>query len=138
MTDRHESGAPLTPLQRTIVDLVAARGPLTAEQVRGGLRGAHPLTDSSVRTLLRRLEAKGLLSHSVKGKVYLYRAERSSARIAARSVRKLIDLFWGGSVDRFLAGLLDERVVSMAELERVVRKIKARRAGEVSAARTSR
>lgn len=127
MTTRNGTAAPLTTLQRAIVDLIATRGPLSAEQIREGLAPSHPLKDSSVRTLLRRLEARGLLSHSVKGKIFLYRAEASSARVAARSVRKLIDGFWAGSAERFLAGLVDEKVVSPAELERLARKIKARK-----------
>jgi BlaI family penicillinase repressor len=127
MTLSHSSGGPLTALQRAIVDFVAARGPVTSEQVRAALQKAHPLKDSSIRTLLRRLEARGLLSHVQDGKVFLYRAETSSARVAARAVKKMIDGFWAGSAERFLAGLVDEKVLSAAELERLARKVRARK-----------
>lgn len=127
MTGRNTSGGPLTALQRAVVDYVAARGPVSAEQVRAGISGAHPLKDSSVRTILRRLEARGLLSHTVDGKVFLYRAETSSARVAARAVKRMIDGFWNGSAERFLAGLVDEKVLTAAELERLARKVRARK-----------
>lgn len=100
---------------------------MTADQVRTALEPTHPLKDSSVRTLLRRLEARGLLSHNVEGKVFVYRAETSSRRMAARSVKQLIDGFWAGSAERFLAGLVDEKVLSASELERLARKVKARK-----------
>ncbi|GMV22613.1 MAG: hypothetical protein AMXMBFR57_25620 [Acidimicrobiia bacterium] len=126
MTARNTSG-PLTALQRAALDYVVAKGPVTSEQVRLGIFQAHPLKDSSIRTILRRLEARGLLSHTVEGKVFLYKAETSPARLAARTVKKMIDGFWSGSAERFLAGLVEERVLTTAELERSARKIRARR-----------
>jgi len=127
MTLRNSAPGLLTALQRAIVDFVAAKGPVTSEQVREGLYKSHPLKDSSIRTLLRRLEARGLISHIQEGKVFLYRAETSSARVAAKAVKRMIDGFWAGSAERFLAGLVDEKVLSAAELERLARKIRARR-----------
>jgi BlaI family transcriptional regulator, penicillinase repressor len=127
MTARSTSSGPLTALQRAVVDYVAAKGPVTSEQVRLGIHQRHPLKDSSIRTILRRLEARGLLSHTVEGKVFMYRAETSSARVAARAVKRMIDGFWAGSAERFLAGLVDEKVLSAAELERLARKVRSRK-----------
>lgn len=114
---------PLTDLQRAIIDFIAAEGRATADDIRAGLRTRHPLTDSSMRTLLRRLEARGLLSHTVEGKVFVYRAETSSSRVAAESIRRMIQGFWSGSAERFLAGLVDEKVLSAAEIQRLAKKI---------------
>ncbi len=127
MTPRNSLGGPLTALQRAILDYVVAKGHVTSEQVREGLHKAHPLKDSSIRTLLRRLEARGLLSHTVDGKVFIYRAETSSARVAARAVKRMIDGFWAGSSERFLASLVDEKVLSANDLERLARKVRARK-----------
>jgi predicted transcriptional regulator len=115
-----------TGLQQAILDALSASGPLTAEQVREALRPAHRLKDSSVRTLLRRLEARGLVSHTLSGKVFLYRIEMPSTRVAAHAVQRLIDSFWAGSAEQFLAGLVDEKVLTAAELERLARKIRSR------------
>jgi len=127
MSGDAKSGGVLTSLQRAIMDVVVARSPVTAEQVRQALQKTHPLTDSSVRTLLRRLEARGLLSHTVEGKVFRYRAETSPARVAAHEVKGLIDTVWAGSAERFLMALVAEKVVSTAQLERLVRKLSSRR-----------
>lgn len=123
---RNTSG-PLTGLQRAVLDFVSVKGPVTAEQVRVGIHHAHPLKDSSIRTILRRLEARGLVSHQQEGKVFLYKAETSPARLAARTVKRMIDGFWSGSAERFLAGLVDEKVLTAAELERLARKVRARK-----------
>jgi predicted transcriptional regulator len=127
MTDRNSSGRPLTALQRAILDIVWSRGPLSAEQVREALAPAHRLKDSSVRTLLRRLEARGLIRHAVDGKVFLYEAAADSRAVAARSVRQLIRQFWSGSVEQFVAGIVDEKVVSAEELERLAKKVRQAR-----------
>ena len=127
MTSRNTSSHPLTPLQRALLDVVASKGPATAEQIREALKPAHRLTDSSVRTLLRRLEARGLVSHTVEGKVFMYSAEVAPTRVAADAVKRLIQGFWAGSAERFLAGLVDENVVSAAELQRLAKKVKERK-----------
>lgn len=127
VTPRNTSAHPLTSLQQSILDAVSARGSATAEQVREALRPTHPLSDSSVRTLLRRLEARGLISHTVEGKVFRYRTEVPSTRVAAETVRRLINGFWSGSAERFLAGLVNEKVLSPAEIQRLARKVKGRK-----------
>lgn len=80
-----------------------------------------------MRTLLRRLEARGYLSHSVDGKVFVYRAEVPPRSLAARAVQHIIDRFCAGSVERFLVGMVDEKVLSIRELERLTRKVKKAR-----------
>jgi predicted transcriptional regulator len=126
MTTRHGQPA-LTALQQAILDVLWAQGPATADAVRQALRPAHPLKDSSVRTLLRRLEARGLVDHVVDGKVFVYRAKVRAHRLAARTVRHIIDRFCSGSVEQFLVGMVDEKVLPAAEIERLARKIRSRK-----------
>ncbi len=125
MTQRNTR--PLTALQRLILDFLWSKGLATGEAVRQALLPAHDLKDSTVRTLLRRLEARGLVSHDVDGKVFVYRAKAASRSVAARSVRQMIEGFWAGSVEQFLVGMVDEKVVTAAELERLAKKVKQRK-----------
>jgi BlaI family penicillinase repressor len=127
VTHRNDSAQPLTRLQRAILDFMSANGPATADQVREGLLPKHPLKDSSVRTLLRRLEARGIVSHTAVGNAFVYRAQVPSRRVAADAVQRMIDAFWSGSAEQFLAGLVDEKVLSAAEIQRLAKKVKGRR-----------
>ena len=102
-------------------------GPSTAEQIREGLAPAHQLKDSTVRTLLRRLEERDLLTHTVDGKVFVYSASVPSRSLAARSVRHIIDRFWSGSAEQFLAGMVDEKVLTPAQIRKLAGKIKDRK-----------
>jgi BlaI family penicillinase repressor len=118
------STRPLTELQQTILDGIWKRGSMTADQVREGLLPKHRLKDSSVRTLLRRLEAQGYLRHCVQGKSFVYEAAESPATTAARTVRQLIERFWAGSAEQFLFGMVDEKVLSAGQIQRLAKKVK--------------
>ncbi|MEW5983743.1 MAG: BlaI/MecI/CopY family transcriptional regulator [Acidobacteriota bacterium] len=123
MTRRNINKRPLTDLQQAILDIVWSKGSVTADQVREALQPSRRLKDSTVRTLLRRLEARGLLNHRVDGRMFVYRASVHRRRLAARTVRQIIDRFWAGSTEQFLLGMVDEKVVSLAELERLTRRV---------------
>ena len=117
----------LTELQQAIVDFLWRVGPSTAEQIREGLAPHHELKDSTVRTLLRRLEERDYLSHTVDGKVFVYRAMVPPRSLAARSVRQLIDRFWSGSAEQFLAGMVDEKVLTPAQIRKLAAKVRDRK-----------
>ena len=121
------SNRQLTDLQQAIVDFLWKTGPSTAEQVREGLAPKHELKDSTIRTLLRRLEERDYLSHTVDGKVFVYRASVPPRRLAARSVRQIIERFWAGSAEQFLAGMVDEKVLTSAQIRKLAGKVKDRR-----------
>ena len=118
------SERPLTPLQQAILDFLWAEGAATAERVREALRPKHPLKDSSVRTLLRRLELQGYVKHRLEGKTYVYRATAPASTVAVGAVRRLIERFWAGSAEEFVAGMVDAKVLSPEALRRLAKKVK--------------
>jgi BlaI family transcriptional regulator, penicillinase repressor len=114
----------LTELQQAILKRLWDGGPATAEQIRESLLPKHRLKDSTVRTLLRRLESRGFLTHHVDGKVFVYRSSLPSRSLAARAVRQIIDRFCAGSTEQFLVGMVDENVLSAEEIQRLARKVR--------------
>jgi predicted transcriptional regulator len=111
-------------LQQAIVDFVWVSGPATAEQVREGIAPKYRLKDSTVRTLLRRLEKRGHVAHTIEGKSFVYTARVPSQSVAARSVQQLIERFWSGSAEQFLAGMVDEKILTPAQIRKLADKIK--------------
>ena len=111
----------LGELEHGILRLVWERGPVSAEECREALD--RPLKESTVRTVLRRLEEKGFVRHRVDGRTFLYEAAEKPNRLAARAVQDIVDRFCGGSFERLLMGLVDGEVVSGQELERLAKKI---------------
>jgi BlaI family transcriptional regulator, penicillinase repressor len=127
MTVRNTTTRPLTDLQQAILDFIWERGSATAEQVREGLLPGYRLKDPTVRTLLRRLEARGFVTHRTVGRLFVYQATVPRRRVAARAVRQIIDRFCAGSADAFLAGMVDERVLTVEQLERLSKKVKGQK-----------
>jgi BlaI family transcriptional regulator, penicillinase repressor len=127
VTDSNGRPRPLTELQQAIVDFLWTDGPATSDQVREALLPKHPLKDSSVRTLLRRLESQGHLRHRLSGQSYVYEANAPSHSSATRTVRQLIDRFWAGSAERFVVGMIDENMLSAEQLERLAKKVRNRK-----------
>jgi predicted transcriptional regulator len=113
--------AELGELERGILSIVWRLGAVTAEQVREELD--RPLKDSTVRTVLRRLEEKGYLAHSVDNRTFLYRPAQSRQRVAGRAVKRIVDWFCEGSVEALLVGMVDSKVLDRAELQRLATRI---------------
>jgi BlaI family transcriptional regulator, penicillinase repressor len=115
--------AELGELERDVLLIVWRLGSATADQVREQLD--RPLKDSTVRTVLRRLEEKGYLAHSVDDRTFVYRSAESRQRVAGRAVKRIVDWFCEGSVETLLVGLVDSKVLDRAELQRLADRIAA-------------
>jgi predicted transcriptional regulator len=126
VTKRNSSSRALTRLQQDVLDDLWAHGSATSEAIRERLQPRHRLKDSSIRTILRRLEARGLVTHRVEGKAFVYRAAVPKGRLAARAVRHIIDRFCAGSVEQFVLGIVEEKIVPAEELRRLAEKVRSR------------
>src|SRR5580704_9738835 len=101
--------AELGELERDILGIVWRLTAVTADQVREDLD--RPLKDSTIRTVLRRLEEKGYLAHSVENRTFFYRPAESRQRVAGRAVQRIVDWFCEGSVEELLVGMVDSKVL---------------------------
>jgi predicted transcriptional regulator len=111
----------LGELERSILLIVWRKGTLTAEQVREEL--GRPLKDSTIRTVLRRLEEKGYLAHTVQDRTFVYRPAESRQRVTGRAVKRIVDWFCAGSVEALLVGMVDSKVLDRNELKRLAERI---------------
>jgi len=87
------------------------------------------LKETTVRTLLRRLEQKGYLEHESDGRAYVYRAIEPARSLAARAVRQIIDRFCQGSVEELVNGMVDAKVLNEGELDKLEKFVRSRRPG---------
>ena len=120
-TQSDHDPAELGELERDILSIVWRLGSVTAEEVREELK--RPLKDSTVRTVLRRLEEKGYLDHSVENRTFLYRPAETRQRVASRAVNRIVDWFYDGSIEALLVGMVDSKVLDRAELQRLATRI---------------
>ena len=81
------------------------------------------MKDSTIRTVLRRLEEKGYLTHETEGRTFVYKASDARKNVAVRAVRGIIDRFCGGSAEELVLGMVDNAVLDRKQLERLARRI---------------
>jgi len=104
-------------------------GPSSVESVHEAISPKRRLKEATVRTLLRRLEQKGYLRHEAEGRAYVYRAVEPARSLAARAVRQIIDRLCKGSVEELVSGMVDAKVLSKGELDRLAEAVRKRREG---------
>ena len=121
--------SPFTDLDQAIMASIWRRHAATAEQVRKDLAPKHKLKESTVRTLLGRLESKGYLKHTVEGRTYVYSSVDEPRRFAVRAVRQIIERFCSGSAEQLLAGMVADEVVEAEQLRRLADEIEKKSKG---------
>jgi len=123
--------AELGELERDVLVIIWRCRFVTADQVRECLD--RPLKDSTVRTILRRLEEKGYLAHKVEDRTFVYGPAESRERTAGRAVKRIVDWLCEGSVETLLVGMVDSNVLDRAELQRLADRIAAAQMNSSSA-----
>ena len=118
----------LGDLERDVMQLVWAKGPVTAEAVRVQL--ARRLKESTVRTVLRRLEDKGYVGHTVDGRTYVYHATEPRGRVAAKAVQRVVDWFCNGSIEEVLVGMVDTAMLDRKRLRMLTDRITQTKGGK--------
>ena len=111
----------LGELEREVMQFVWSHGPVTAEQVRENL--SKPLKESTVRTVLRRLEEKGYATHTVEGRTFLFIAAEQRSAVAAKAVKRIVDWFCNGSIEEVLVGMVDQKTIDPKQLQALSEKI---------------
>jgi predicted transcriptional regulator len=111
-------------LEQAVLDQIWKAGPQTADQIRRSVTPERQLSDSTIRTVLRRLEHKGLVGRELLGKRYLYRGMKERRNLAMEALRALMDRFFSGSVDSLLTGMVEEEIIGPRELARLQKELR--------------
>ena len=120
----------LSSLENAAMQVVWSRQRATADDVRLALAPQQALKESTVRTILRRLEEKGYVEHDVEGRTYVYHPRVAPQNVAAQQVRGIIDRFCRGSVENLLVGMVDDKLISPDKLRELADRITAAEAAE--------
>jgi BlaI family penicillinase repressor len=113
---------PLGDLEHELLTILWAHGEMTAAAVRKQL--ARKLKDATIRTVLRRLEEKGYVTHSVEAGTFIYRPKESAESAAASAVKGIVERFCGGSIERALLALADAALVEPKRLATIAGKLR--------------
>lgn len=119
----------LGDLQLRILQSLWDRPDSSVAEVHTELKPERDLAYTTVATMLRKMEARGLVTHREAGRSFLYRA-LVAAEDVSRSVGKhLVDQLSSGSLTEAVNHLLTSREVSrdeLVQLEKLIKEAKRR------------
>lgn len=121
----------LGELQVAVLERLTALGEATVAAVQESFAETARPRYTTVATVLRALEGKGLVSHRRDGRTYVYAPVTPVAEVRSNIVADLIERAFKGSPAALVTALLDARSVTRADLEEVRRLIEERMADRV-------
>lgn len=116
----------LSARERQLFEALYAAKEATAAQLRDALDDAPG--NSAVRVMLRRLEAKGFITHREAGGRFIYAPSIPEKRIEQSALQRFVETYFGGSAIGAAAALvgMTEKVdpEELHELEQVIAKVR--------------
>ena len=117
----------LPPRERELFDALYGLKQATAAELQGALEDAP--SNSAVRVMLRRLEAKGFVTHREVDGRFVYSPALPESRIKQSALKRFVETYFGGSPAGAAAALIGmSEKVSRDELDQLEQMIaKARK-----------
>lgn len=116
----------LSDLQLALMRILWDRGEATAAEVHEALHD-RALAPTTVATLLTRLEKRGLVSHSARGRSFVYRADVSEHEVRRSMLAKLTEFFFAGDPAALVSHLTGGARLDAQQLQEARGLIAARR-----------
>jgi len=110
-------GASVGDLQLAILKILWEREEATVAMVHEMLRPARGLALSTIATMLRKMEARGLVTHRQEGRQFVFKALRDRSEIDRGMVGQLVDRLFGGDPLALVDHLIREGEVDFDQLE---------------------
>ncbi len=114
----------LGDLQLRILQSLWARPDASVADVHSELKPERDLAHTTIATMLRKMEARGLVTHREEGRSFLYRANVAADEVSRSVGNHLVEKLFEGSLSGAVHHLLTTREVSRAELEELEKLIK--------------
>ena len=109
----------LGKVQLQIMQILWERGEATAREISDALNLTETVAHSTTQTLLRKLEAKHAVAHTVRERVFVFRPLSQEADISESAARDLLTRVFGGSVYGLVSHLLKHENISEDERTRL-------------------
>ena len=117
----------LGDLQLGIMKILWAREEATVAEVFDELGKDVDLAYTTVSTMLRKMEGRGLITHRTEGRSFVYRAKVASEAVSRSMIDHLVDRMFEGNLTAAVNHLLTTRDVSGEELKALERLIAERK-----------
>ena len=120
----------LGDLQHAIMAVLWARREATTAEVHEALRLDRGLALTTIATMLRKMEDKGVVAHRSEGRRFVHRPTVSEALVRRSMVGELVERLFGGDAKALVAHLVSEHEIDAAELKELRRRVAGRKRGD--------
>ena len=117
----------LGDLQLKIMQVLWEQKEATVSQVLEALGDYGALAYTTVATMLRKMEARGLVTHRSEGRSFIYRSKVAAAEVSRSMADHLVDRLFDGRLLDVVHHLLTTREVSREDLRQLERLIAERK-----------
>jgi len=114
--------------EHAVMEVLWAESPLTAAEVAERVAADRSWSIRTVKTMLSRLLAKGILSHEEDGRRYLYRPTVAREDYVAQESGRLLDRLFDGRLTPLVAHLAERDALSerdIGEIEALLKALKS-------------
>lgn len=115
MPERHQ----LTDLQLAILRVIWDRGELTVQDIWETLHADRGLAQSTVATMLSRLERRGVVTRRAESRQYHYRATVTEQDVQHSMVAELTERLFDGDITALMQHLLSGEDISPGDLAKI-------------------
>ena len=109
----------LGELQHAIMQVLWARDEATVAEVHEALFDERGLAPTTIATMLRKMEDKGVVAHRVEDSHFVYQATVSEDAVRSTMVSELLDRLFAGDPAALVSHLVADHDIDEAEVERL-------------------
>jgi len=117
----------LGDLQHAIMAVLWERGEATTAEVHQALLPGRGLAPTTIATMLRKMEDKGVVAHRTEGRQFVYRPTVSEEEVRESMVGELVERLFGGDARALVAHLVSEHEIDGADLAELRKRVGAGR-----------
>ena len=120
----------LGELQLAILRVLWSCGEATASDVHAALHAERGLAPTTIATMLKKMEKRGLVGHREDGRRFIYRPAVTEEAVTRSMVADLTDRLFDGKASELMGHLLAEHDIDrgeLAELNRLIAQAERRR-----------
>ncbi len=116
----------LGDLQLAIMRVLWARGEASSSEVHAALLEERGLAPTTIATMLRKMEDKGVVDHRTEGRQFVYRPTVEEGEVRRDMVGDLVERLFLGDPAALVNHLLHDAAIDPAELGRLKKLIAER------------
>jgi predicted transcriptional regulator len=113
----------LGDLQHAIMAVLWERGEATTADVHQALQAERGLALTTIATMLRKMEDKGVVAHRSAGRQFVYRPTVTQAEVRESMVGELVQRLFGGDARALVAHLVSEHEIDGADLAELRKRL---------------